>query len=218
MGGLAGGIFDLFGGDPTQGEQQGLQGLAGFENNTGEGAVNAGLGFDNAILSGDPSKIAQVEAPEIKAGQDQIQQSAAQSAEFGNRSGGSTSANAGAQSQQRGNIINLTGQLQQGAAASELGAGENLLGQGASNLNSEASLANQWRTNQVNSVNGIAQGAAGIASGLMAPGVTPGGDPFDSLYSGGTAPSGATGGYAGTEGQVPTGSFGEEPLQQLPLQ
>jgi hypothetical protein len=167
MASLASGLFNIFEGDPTQGEQQGLGSLAGFENNTGEGAVNAGLGFENSILSGDPTKIAQVEAPEIRAGQDQIQQQAEQNAFFGNRGGGGNSAVNSAQSNERGNIINLTGQLQQGAAGAELGAGENLLGQGSSNLNSEANLAVQNNQRLTSDVGNIAQGAASIASPFL---------------------------------------------------
>jgi hypothetical protein len=167
MASVASGLFNIFEGDPTQGEQQGLGSLAGFENSTGEGAVNAGLGLDNSIISGDPTKIAQVEAPEIRAGQDQIQQQAEQNAFFGNRGGGGNSAVNSAQSNERGNIINLTGQLQQGAAGAEIGAGENLLGQGSSNLNSEANLAIQNNQRLTNDVGNIAQGAASIASPFL---------------------------------------------------
>ena len=74
MGGLVGGIFDLAGGDPTAHEEQGLQSLSGYENNLGEQSTSQGLGFESDILSGDPTKIAQALAPEIKAGQDQVQQ------------------------------------------------------------------------------------------------------------------------------------------------
>jgi hypothetical protein len=167
MGGFVGSIFDLASGDPTSGEQQGLQGLSGFENNAGEGAVNAGLGFNNAILSGNPEAIAQVEAPEIRAGQQQVQQTAEQNALFGNRGGGTNSATNSAQSNERGNIINLTGQLQQGAAQSDLNAGQNLLGQGAGNLVSQAGLASANQQRETNDVSGIAQGAADIASPFL---------------------------------------------------
>jgi hypothetical protein len=169
MGGFVGSIFDLASGDPTSGEQQGLQGLSGFENNAGEGAVNAGLGFNNAILSGNPEAIAQVEAPEIRAGQQQVQQTAEQNALFGNRGGGTNSATNSAQSNERGNIINLTGQLQQGASQSDLNAGQNLLGQGAGNLVSQAGLASANQQRETNDVSGIAQGAADIASPFLDP-------------------------------------------------
>ncbi len=190
MGSLVSGIFDLASGDPTKSEEQGLQSLSGFENPTGEGAVNAGLGFNNAILSGDPSKIAQVEAPEIKAGQDMIQQNAEQAAMFGNRGGGGNASTQAAQAGERGNIINLTGQLQQGAAASDIGAGENLLGQGATNLNSQASLAAANQARKASDVGGIASGAASIAMPFLAPAEAAGGlDPasFSDIFQAGKA-------------------------------
>lgn len=181
MGGLVGGIFDLFGGNPTAGEQNALQGVSGFENNTGESAVNAGLGFENQILSGNPQAIAQLEAPEIRSGQDQVQQQAEQNALFGNRGGGTNASTQVAQSNERGNIINLTGQLQQGAAATELGAGEDLLGQGSTNLMNEALLAQQNRQRQVGDVSGIASDAASIAAPFVGGG--PSVDPFQTLYN-----------------------------------
>jgi hypothetical protein len=186
MGGFVGSIFDLASGDPTSGEQQGLQGLSGFENNAGEGAVNAGLGFNNAILSGNPEAIAQVEAPEIRAGQQQVQQTAEQNALFGNRGGGTNSATNSAQSNERGNIINLTGQLQQGAAQSDLNAGQNLLGQGAGNLVSQAGLASANQQRETNDVSGIAKDAGSIATGLFdtaGASTLTGADPYETLYN-----------------------------------
>lgn len=185
MASLVSGIFDLASGDPTQSEQNALQSLAGYEANTGEGAVNAGLGFNNAILSGDPAAIARVEAPEIRAGQDQIQQQAEQNAFFGNRGGGTNSSTQAAQEKQRGNIINLTGELQQGAAQSDLGVGTNLLGQGSSNYTEEANLAAQNQARKTADVGGIAQGAAEIATGFAGgvPGVGGGDFSVPSLMS-----------------------------------
>lgn len=183
MGGLVGGIFDLWGGNPAQSEQNAFQDLSQYENNLGENATTAGTNFDLDILSGDPSKIAQVEAPEIKAGQDQIQQQAEENAFFGNRGGGTNASTQNAQSAERGNIINLTGELQQGAASALTGTGLNLLNQGSTNLNNQANLAIENRQNQVNDVNGIAQGVASIATGL--PGSIPGegADPYQTLYN-----------------------------------
>lgn len=183
MGGLAGGIYDLFAGNPTQSEQNAFGDLSGFENNTGEGAVNAGLGFYNDILSGNPEAIAEAEAPEIKAGQEQVQQQAEQNAMFGNRGGGTNSSTNAAQSGERANIINLTGELQSGAAGAELGAGENLLGQGSTNLGNEANLALQRQNQVAGDIGGIASGVASIASPFLE-GIGGGGaDPYETLYN-----------------------------------
>lgn len=169
MGGLVGGLFDLFSGSPTSGEQKAFGDLAGFENPLGEKSVNQGLGWESDILSGDPSKIATALAPEIKAGQQQVQQQAQQGAEFGNRGGGTNAATQAAQSGERGNIINLIGGLQQGAAGALTSGGENLLTQGSSNLGQEANLANQRRQQQVGDVSGIASGVADIAMPFLNP-------------------------------------------------
>lgn len=169
MGGLVGGIFDLFAGDPTSGEQKTLKDVGNYGIGTGENAVNTGLGFENDILSGDPAKIAQVLAPEIKAGQQQVQQAAEQGAFFGNRGGGTNAGTQAAQSEARGNIINLIGDLQQGAAGAEIGAGENLLNQGTGATTGAADLALRRRQQQVNDVSGIASGVADIAMPFLAP-------------------------------------------------
>jgi NADH dehydrogenase/NADH:ubiquinone oxidoreductase subunit G len=169
MGGLVGGLFDLFSGNPTAPEQGALQDVGNYGLNTGEGAINTGLGFEGDILSGDPSKIATALAPEIKAGQQQVQQQAEQGAMFGNRGGGTNAATQAAQSGERGNIINLIGGLQQGAAGAEIGAGENLLSQGTGAETTAADLALKNRQRQTSDVSGIAQGVADIAMPFLNP-------------------------------------------------
>ncbi len=169
MGGLVGSIFDLVGGDPTAGEEKAFGDLSGYENSKGENSLNQGLGFYSDILSGDPAKIAQVEAPEIKAGQDQIQQAAEQNAFFGNRGGGTNASTQNAQANQRANIINLTGELQSGAAGALTNAGENLLEQGSTSLSKQADLATKNRERQVGDVGGIASSIADIAAPFLAP-------------------------------------------------
>lgn len=183
MGGLVGGIFDLLGGDPTAKEQKGFGDLSGFENNIGEQGINAAQQFYGDILSGDPTKIAEVLAPEIKAGQEQVTQQALQNSNFGNRGGGTNSSTNAAQSGERGNIINLIGGLQQGAAGAEAGIGENLLGQGSSNLMNEANLAAQRRQQEVGDVGGIASDVASIATGLPMGSAATHTDPYQTLYN-----------------------------------
>lgn len=176
MGGLVGGIFDLVGGDPAAPEQKAYRDLYGFENPLGEKSVSQGLGWESDILSGDPTKIAQALAPEIKHGQEMVTQQAQQGAQFGNRGGGTNAATQAAQSQERGNIINLIGGLQQGAAGALTGAGENLLNMGSGNVGQAADLAYRNRQRQVGDVSGIAQGAADIAMPFLhsAPTAAPG--------------------------------------------
>lgn len=182
MGGLVGGIFDLASGDPTQRQEDAFNSLYGYENPLGEKSLNQGLGFYSDVLSGDPAKIAEALAPEIKAGQQQVQQQAEQNAMFGNRAGGTNASTQAAQSGERGNIINLIGGLQQGAAGALTGAGENLLNMGSGNIQSSADLALKNRQRQVGDVSGIAQSAAEIAAGFAGGMGGGGADPYQVLY------------------------------------
>lgn len=187
MGGLVSGIFDLFSGDPAAKEEGMLGDLGKYETGTGEGATTAGLDFYKDILSGDPTKIAEVLTPEIKSGQQQVQQQAEQNAFFGNRAGGTNASTNAAQSGERANIINLIGGLQQGAAGALTNAGTTLLGEAPTPINSAAGLKIN-RQNQVGSdVGGIAQEAAQIATGL--PWGGSGADPYQTLYNAQHAPT-----------------------------
>jgi hypothetical protein len=171
MGGLVGGIFDLASGDPTQGEQKKFGSLGDYQTGVGEGLTTAGAGFNEDILSGDPTKISQALAPEISAGQGQVEQQRLQDANFGSRSGGTAASTAAAEGANRGNIINLVGGLQKSTAESSLTHGGNLMSEASGNIGNEAQLAEQRRQQQVGDVNGIATGAAEIAMGI------PGGAP-----------------------------------------
>jgi len=169
MGGLVGGLFDLFSGDPNKKQNDALGDLWNYQNNLGEKSTSQGLDWNSDILSGDEAKIAQAISPEIKAGQDMVQQQAAQNAAFGNRGGGTNASTQQAQSGERGNIISLIGGLQRGAANSLTNAGENLMEQGSTNLSKQAQLDQQNRARKVGDVGGIASGIASIAAPFLAP-------------------------------------------------
>src|ERR1700754_3356812 len=83
-------------GQGTTGEQSdsfgGLYGNSGFASNLGEKNLTTSSDFMNDILSGDPTKIGQVLAPQIDAIKGRAQQQKNNLAEFGNRSGGTNSA------------------------------------------------------------------------------------------------------------------------------
>ena len=182
MGSLASGLFDLFSGNPTSTEQNQFGDLYNYEQGIGRNALNAGNQFYQDILSGDPAKIAQALAPEIKAGQGQVEQQALTGSEFGNRAGGTNAATQAAQDKERGNIINLIGGLQQGAAGAETGIGEFGLSQAPSNLASEAGLAQQNQQRLAGDVGGIVQGAASIAAPFFGGGGMAN-DPYQTLYN-----------------------------------
>lgn len=181
MGGLVGSIFDLASGDPTKEQEGQLGDLSNFTSNTGQGAINAAQTYDLGILSGDPAQVAKTLAPEISSGAQSVQQQAMTNAQFGNRGGGTNASTQGAQSNERGNIINLEGGLQQGAAAAEAGIGTNLLSQATGNITADAGLKSTNQQRESSDVGGIAQGAAEIASGFADPAATT--DPYQMLYS-----------------------------------
>ena len=177
MGGLVGGIYDLFSGDPTKREEGQLAGVSNYQTGLGEGLATAGAGEEEAILSGDPSRIAQVEAPEISAQQGQIQGQALQNANFGNRSGGTNASTQAAQAKGRGNIIDLTGNLIGQTAGAAVGQGGGFLDSASKNLGAEADLAAANRQRTVGDINDIASTAADVALPFLTGGGGGGGGP-----------------------------------------
>ena len=130
MGGLVGGLFDLFSGNPTEKEQNQFGALSGYQTGVGEGLITPAAQYEESILSGDPTKTAQAMAPEISANQQQTQQFKNQTAEFSPRSGGTAASVANADTSGRSNLIDLLGKEQSGAASTSLSAGSGLLDSG----------------------------------------------------------------------------------------
>jgi hypothetical protein len=156
-------LFDLISGDPTEKEQKRFGSLSGEQLAAGQGAETAAQTYDMNLLT-DPTKAL---APEISAGQGQVEQQQLKNSNFGNRGGGTNASTQNAENQNRGNIINLMGETQ-GQAASALGSlGTAEVGQGSNALGEEATLANQRRQQQVGDVSGIAKDAGSIATGLF---------------------------------------------------
>jgi hypothetical protein len=165
MGGFLSGIFG--GSSPgLSTATSNLGSLAGFTGNVGEQGTNAGLNYNLGILSGDPSKIAQVEAPEISQAQNQAQQNKNTVAQFGNRGGGMNSVMAGLDDATRAKLINLTGQLQQGAAQNASQIGSTNTGQATSNNLGAGQLSQQQLMDMMNSIlgKGISSGVSSLES------------------------------------------------------
>lgn len=162
--GVIGSIYDLWQGDPAKKQENQLAALGGYQTGVGEGLTTAGATFDEAILSGDQGRISQALAPEISAGQQQVQQQKNQDAQFAPRSGGTAASTANAETAERGNLINLEGGLQSGTAGSALGAGSNLLSQASGNINDVAGLRTARQARSAGDWGNIAQGAAEIAA------------------------------------------------------
>jgi hypothetical protein len=162
MGGFLSSIFTGNSPGLTQATNN-LGSLAGYTGNTGQTATNAATGYDLGILSGDPTKIAQTLAPEIKAGQDQAQQNKNTVAQFGNRGGGMNSVMAGLDDATRGKLISLMGGLQQGAAGQLGNLGVANTGQAIQGNTAAGQLSNEELQNQLNSIFGstISSGIGG---------------------------------------------------------
>lgn len=164
-------LSGIFGGsNPTLSGAIGKAGdISTFGTNTGQGAITDADSYYKNILSGDPSKIAESIAPEIKAGSEQTQQEKQGLAEFGTRSGGTAAASAGADAANRSNIISLIGKLQSGAAAGETGIGENQTEQGIQANGQQAQMSQQQLQDYMNSILGT--GLGDVSGGLITKGL-----------------------------------------------
>jgi hypothetical protein len=151
-------------GDPAAAQEGQLSDLSGFETGIGKEGTTAAMNYDLGILSGDPTKQAQTLAPEISAQQQQIQQAAKTGAEFGTRSGGTTASTASAEGAGRGNIINLLGSEQSGAASGAGSLGTSNLGAASGNINDVAGLKTAEAAREQADVGGIAAGVGGIVA------------------------------------------------------
>jgi len=135
--------------------------LAGFAAGQGTGDISAADKFWKSILSGDSSKIGQALAPAVSANQQQGQGAKNTLAQFGTRSGGTAAAGAGIDAAGRGNMINMIGGMQTGAASNLGSMGQNLLQAGMQGYGQEAQLSQERMKNWANSILG-----QGISSGI----------------------------------------------------
>ena len=168
-----------------------------FATGLGEGNLSLSSSFFRDLLN-NPTKAM---ASEISAGQKQVGQQAKSNAEFGTRSGGTTGATQAAEGAERGNIINLMGKEQSGAAEQLSSSGQNLLGMGMQG--SEAGFGEAKTMQEQNSakLNDIFKSAAsvggGIASGISkgvknldTTGGSTGWEQFENFFSGATSGGG----------------------------
>lgn len=166
----------LFGGK-SEGLNQAINqfsGYSGFASGLGESNLRQGSKFWSDILSKNSGRIAQAIEPEISAQQKQVQQGEKTAAEFHNRGGGVNSSVQSALGEARGNITDLVGKLQTGAASSLTSSGSDLLSKAMESSGETAALSEQQLENWRNSILGgaitggvaIGLGAAGKGAGL----------------------------------------------------
>jgi len=141
--------------------------LATFATSRGESDISTADNFWKAILSGDPSKIAQVLSGPTSAINKQAQERKKTAAEFGNRGGGTNAAMQLADTETRTSYDELISSLT-GGAASALGAsGSSLLATGASAHEAAFSEANTIQQQRQSKLNDIFKSITSIASAFL---------------------------------------------------
>jgi hypothetical protein len=160
----------LFGGsNPTLNKNISQFGqIGGFATGLGESNLTQASNFYSSLLSGDPTKISKVLAPQISASQGQTQQARNVASEFGTRGGGTGASMQMAGDVSRSNINNMISSLL-GTSAGGLGSmGQGLLGQGMQAYGQQAALSQQQMENWQNSIfGGALTGGAGIGLGAL---------------------------------------------------
>lgn len=184
-----------FGPSPQENQNYGqLSNASNFATGTGEQDITQSDAFLQAILSGDPTKIAAALAPQISAAKTSAQQNAKTAAIGGNRGGGTNATNATAADKTHSDITGMISGLT-GTAASALGSrGEGLLGTGISGTQAafgDAAHMQQQHADQWNDIfKSVGSAAAapftGGASlgmgGFSMPGGG-GGNPYEALFN-----------------------------------
>ena len=156
---------------PSREQQQSCGGLFGnssFASNLGEKNLTASSDFMNDLLSGDPTKVAQVLAPQIDAITGRAQQQKNNLAEFGNRSGGNNSAASAIDANTGAQVTDLTGSLIGNAANNLSSTGQNLLSLGTSGFGNAFSAAKTMQDQNAAKWNDLIGSIAGVAGGVLA--------------------------------------------------
>jgi hypothetical protein len=144
-----------------------LSQASGFATNLGESDVLASSNFMNSILSGDPTRVAGVLAPQISAAKKSAQSDLATRTMFGDRTGGNTAANASTSDKVHSDITDLIGSLT-GSAASGLGStGSSLLGSGMSGFSTLFDEGKTLQAQRAAKLNDIFSSSAGVASSVL---------------------------------------------------
>jgi hypothetical protein len=160
---------------PSAQENQNYQQLTNASNwatGAGEGDLLAGTNFMKAILSGDPTKVSQVLAPQISALKTSAQQTNKTMAETGNRGGGTGAATAATNDTVLGDITKSVADLTGSSASGLTSAGSGLISTGISGTGTafnEAEKMQQQREAQWNDIfSSIGKTAGAISGGLPA--------------------------------------------------
>jgi len=136
--------------------------VSDFSTGMGETLLTKTGNFISDLLSGDPTKTTSILAPQIAGVQQRAQQGKNQLAQFGTRSGGTTSAGAGIDATTRGDINNMIASLTGSALGAGSSLGQGLLDTGINALDKSVSFSQEQMQNWSDSIlgRGVTTGAA----------------------------------------------------------
>jgi hypothetical protein len=156
LGGFMGFWGSLFGGsNPTLSKDINQFGQIGsFATGLGESNLSQASNFMSSIVGGDQSKIGKVLGPEISNIKGQGQQAKMQTAQFGNRSGGSNAAMQNVNDQSRASVNQMISSLLGTSVSGLASTGSSLLGQGMQALGQQSQLSQEQMQNWSNSILG----------------------------------------------------------------
>lgn len=141
----------------------------------GLGDLSTSTDFMKSILSGDPTKIAQVLGPQIRAIQEQGTQQKKTTAEFGNRGGGTNATNQRIGDTTRSQINDLISSLTGSSVNSLASTGSSLLSTGLSGFGTAFNAANVMQGQSASKWNDIFKSIGSVIAGAGAfPGVSKG--------------------------------------------
>lgn len=144
-----------------------LSNATGFATNLGEKDLQKSSDFMGSILSGDPTKIATVLAPQIGTATTSANQQNKTLAEFGNRGGGTAATTAATNDKLHASITDMIASMT-GTAASSLGSqGSGLLNSGMSGYQNLFADANTLQKQRAAKINDIFSSSAAVAAGVL---------------------------------------------------
>jgi len=163
LGGYMGFWSSLFGGSNStlSGDINQFGQIGKFATNLGESNLSQSSNFMSSILSGNQSKIGKVLGPEISNIKGQGQQSKLQTAQFGNRGGGSNASMQSADDKSRASVNSMISSLLGTSASGLASSGSSLLSQGMQAYGQQATLSQEQTQNWSNSILG-----KGLTSGV----------------------------------------------------
>ena len=134
--------------------------ISDFASSQGTSNTAAGSNWMQSVLSGDQSKISQSLAPAISSAQKSAQQSKNSTSQFGNRGGGTNASTQGTDAATRGNVTNMVGGMQSGAASSLMESGNSLLKTALGGYSEQTQMSQQQMKNWGHSIFGQMTGQA----------------------------------------------------------